>query len=256
MVAKIRSQLRWHNVPEFSVKFPNILVSGCSYTWNNSEEHVCTWPYYLQKIAGFTQILDCSQPGGGSNHIFNSVINEIETNPIITTDNTLVIVMWSGLSRTDVIAETGIVKKSRIFDNGYNFNGDYSTLTIFKNPSKDLTSHDEFIEFYHRYSKIISPESQIYESYIKIIALDHYLRSLGFSYFFLNWENLDQQFNSDIPLYHRARDLISPLKTLGEFADDNDMRIPNDGHPTADCHLRWCREILIPFLKSQNFVYQ
>lgn len=250
MVAKIRSNLIWDSPPELSTRFSNLMVSGCSYVWNNSEEHVCTWPYYLKYIAGFNQVLDCSQCGAGSNHIFNSVINEIETNPSINPTNTLVIVMWSGLSRTDVIAESEITHPWH-YQSNYDFDQKYSTLVLLRE-NHPIGGHvGKLCEIY---TKLISPEAQIYESYIKIIALDHYLRSRGFSYLFLNWEKMDQQFDPSIPLYHQAKSLIDPSVALGEFADNRNMRIPGDGHPDVECHLQWCREILIPVLRSRGFV--
>lgn len=250
MVSKIRSNLLWNSPPDYSTRFTNLLVSGCSYVWNNSEEHVCTWPYYLQKIANFKQVLDCSQSGAGSNHIFNSIINEIETNKDITTENTLVIAMWSGLSRTDVIAESKITHDWHDMSN-YAFDKKYSTLSLAR---KDDFDGDPINQLCQYYTKIISPDAQVYESYIKIIALDHYLRCQGFSYLFLNWEKISQQFDTSIPLYSQAKSLVDTSMTLGEFADVNDMRIPGDGHPDSECHLQWCRQILIPLLRSRGFV--
>lgn len=84
---------------------PNLLVAGCSYVWNNSAEHVCTWPYYLQDILNMHQVLDGSQSDGGPDLVFNFVVNEITTNTTINVSNTLVIIMWPELSRTDVIVE-------------------------------------------------------------------------------------------------------------------------------------------------------
>jgi hypothetical protein len=250
MVAKIRSQLNWSFDPEFSSRFSNLLVSGCSYVWNNSEEHVCSWPHYLQKIAGFDRVLDCSQSGAGSNHIFNSIINEIETNPTVTKENTLVIVMWSGLERTDVIAESEITRTWHDMSN-YAFDKKHSTLSLFR---ESKPSNDSISRLCYDYHKLISAKSQIYQSYINIIALAHYLRSRNFSYLFLNWEKIDQQFNPAITLYNQARGFVDPLTTLGEFANNNNMRIPNDGHPDTECHLQWCRQILIPSLQSRGFI--
>jgi hypothetical protein len=107
MTAKTR-KLAKQFTTTYSTEFKNLLVSGCSYTFNNSENHICSWPYYLRDLAGFNEVYDCSQSGAGSNHIFNSIINEIETNININIQDTLVIIMWSGLTRTDVIAEQDI----------------------------------------------------------------------------------------------------------------------------------------------------
>jgi len=250
MVAKTRSNLRWHAPPNLRSRFSNLLVSGCSYVWNNSEEHVCTWPYYLEKIAGFEQVFDCSQAGAGSNHIFNSVINEIETNSAVNPQTTLVIVMWSSMYRTDVIAESTMTRDWHFMSN-YDFDHERSTLSLFRNVD---TKSDPISELCHHYERIVDPVSQVYESYIKIIALDRYLRSQGFEYIFLNWENIDRQFDSSIGLCDRAKGLITDVTSLGEFADLTNQRIPGDGHPTPECHQAWTFQVLIPLLHSRGLI--
>jgi len=232
-----------------TTKFKNLLVSGCSYTYNNSDTHLVTWPFYLRDIAGFKEVHDASQSGAGSNHIFNSVINEIETNSNINATDTLVIIMWSGLPRTDVIAETYITKTHHTMSN-YEFNDKFSTLSISVDDSNTLIT-----KLGQQYKKIVSSDAQILESSFKIIALQAYLEKYGFKYVMLNWMDQAPELNTlNISIKERVLSIFDPVKTLDEYAQDTQQRIPNDGHPTPTAHLSWVREYLIPYLESKTLV--
>ena len=236
--------------------FDNLLVSGCSFTYNNSTEHICTWPYYLRDICGFNEVYDSSQSGAGSNHIFNSIINEVETNSNINAKNTLVIIMWSGLTRTDLIAETHITK-SYYNMNHYNFDDKFSTLSLnsvfIQAPRSD--SNPLVAKLHQLYKKIIPGDAQILESAFKIIALQSYLEKQGFKYIMLNWMDPTPELNTlNNAIKESVLSIFDPVKTLGEYATNTRQTIPNDGHPTPDAHLSWTREYLIPYLESKKLI--
>ena len=93
-------QKQFETVFDFNIK--NLIVSGCSFTHNNSMSASVTWPYYLRDLGGFENVLDTSLPGAGNYHISNSLIWALESE---STDpkQSLVIVMWSGNDRDDWI---------------------------------------------------------------------------------------------------------------------------------------------------------
>lgn len=227
-------------------RFKNLLVSGCSFTYNNREEHSCTWPYYLRDIAQIENVYDASQAGVGNNHIFNSIVYEIETNPDVRPDNTLIIVMWSGLTRTDVIADQEITAPWHKISN-YCFDQKFATFTIV-NETTDQTVIGDMCKLY---KKIISPDAQILESLIKIQALRAYLTAKQFSFVFLSWRNPLPELNQ---IQTQINLELDNNDYLFEFAEQRHMRIPNDGHPTPDAHLLWTRECLIPLLESKGIV--
>jgi hypothetical protein len=242
MTAKQRS-LSKRFTQTYTTNYKKLLVSGCSFTWNNSEEHICSWPYYLRDIAGFDLVFDCSQSGAGSNHIFNSIINEIETNPEVSSADTLIVIMWSGLTRTDVISTTDITKPWHFMSN-YHFNDEFSTLTIFNN-ANGKTLLDNLCR---QYKQLVDPNAQIYESLLKIIALDAYLKQKDFEYIFVSWRdpNMDvDHINS--PLVNTVNSLLDPVRYLGEYAETNQLQ-ETCGHPTPTGYLGWTRECLIPYL--------
>ena len=242
-------QLKKQFTSTHTTKFENLLVSGCSYTYNNSDTRLVTWPYYLRDIAGFNKVYDASQSGAGSNHVFNSIINEIETDPDINADNTLVIIMWSGLLRTDVIAETYITKPHHTMSN-YEFNDKFSTLSI------SVDDGDTLVEqLCHQYKKLVSSDAQILESSFKIIALQAYLEKRGFKYIMLNWMDQTQELDTlNTSIKESVLSIFDPVRTLDEYTQATQQRIPNDGHPTPDAHLSWTLEYLIPYLESKNLI--
>lgn len=230
--------------PEIAIPFENILTSGCSFTFNNSAEHICTWPFFLRDLAS-SNVLDCSQSGAGTNHIFNSIINEIENNPKITPENTLVIVMWSGLSRTDVIAPREITKDWHFMSN-YNFNSTHSTFSIFNHI--DDSSNDDISKLCRMYKKIVGIDSQIYESCIKIVALEAYLNAKGFKFVFTEYQDISSEFSIiNEPIASAASNAIAKLTSVGEYSTAINELEP-DGHPLPEGHLLWTRHCLMPYL--------
>ena len=235
----------------YTTQFKNLLVSGCSFTYNNSDLHICSWPYYLRDLAGFEQVYDCSQGGAGNNHVFNSIINEIETNPNINTQDTLVIVMWSGLTRTDVIAEQDVTKPWHYMSNYY-FDDQFATLSIFNHANK-TTPLDELCRWY---KKLVSADAQVYESVIKIIALKAYLDQKGFRSIITSWKDprLELKHTTISPLIiDSAISTVDAVTYLDSYAISMKLQAA-DGHPAPYGHLGWTRNHLLPYLKLIGYV--
>jgi hypothetical protein len=251
MTATIRKLTRVFT-PEYQTKFQNLLVSGCSYTWNNSDQHICTWPYYLRDLAGFKEVFDCSQGGAGNNHIFNSVVNELSSNHSLTPDNTCVIIMWSGLERVDFICRSDVVRISRprSLTGYYQFDDSDTFASLSVWPS----SNDTLQDLLKTYRVTVDSQAQILESAIKIIALKEFLKSLGYSFCFVDWRDQHYQIkNFDTTVVDQASSTISTIETLDSFTTRKGTRV-SDGHPTPDSHLCWTREILLPHLINTNTI--
>ena len=250
MTAHIRNLARQFT-PTNKTKFKNFLVSGCSFTFNNSDKYICSWPYYLRDLAGFEQVYDCSQSGVGSNHIFNSIINEIETNTDVNTQDTLVVVMWSGLTRTDVIAEQDITKSFHGMSN-FKFDNQYATLSLF-NGTDGATLIDQLCR---QYKKIVSIDAQIYESLLKIIALKAYLDQKGFRSFITSWKDpqLELEKTTINPaIINSALSTLNHIEYLWTYAELKNLK-EDDGHPNPNGYLGWTQEHLLPKLKSLGHV--
>jgi len=224
---------------------PNLLISGCSFTFNNSFDHACSWPYYLRDLANATQVYDCSQVGAGNTHIFNSIINEIETNNAINPATTTVIVMLSGLTRTDVMATQEITRTWHDMSN-YHFDSKFATLSIFNNV--DHKSNTMLTDMCNLYKRLVDVDAQVYESCIKVLALKSYLRDRGFSHVITSWKNPQPELQSTT-LASKMIATLDPVKYLGDYARELAMCVP-DGHPTPDGYLKWTKDHLVPYLIS------
>lgn len=246
-----------------SSPYTDVLVTGCSFTFNYSRKHPASWPYYLRDLAGLSRVRDTSLCGSGCQHQFNSVINEIESDPTINPSNTMVIVMWSGMSRTDVIADSltvgNWVREQRLTDLGqdsldrhYEFDHRFSTLNI---PNWTVSKSSSMIpDMRNLYKRVIHPEAQVLQSMINIVALAGYLDARGYARMFLSWR--DPQLDLDtVPgaLADRVRALLDPVIPLGVFAEQH-QQMDHTMHPTIEAHLAWTREHLIPALRSKNLV--
>lgn len=229
--------------------YDNLLVSGCSYTFNNSEHHVCSWPYYLRDLANFKMVYDCSQPAVGSNHIFNSIVNEIETNANIMPTNNFVCVMWSGLTRTDVIVDQEIIKSWPPLVDKYKFNDKFSSLSI----HNGCKFGGDLGTLCRDYKKLVDTDAQIYESVLKIVALENYLQNKGFAFLFLGWMDLTPELDRiTTSLKQRLSKTFTDFEFLDHYAGKD--REP-DGHPTPNAYLGWTQNHLLPYLKNQGIAH-
>lgn len=249
-MAKTRTIARQFE-PVAATQYRNLLVSGCSYTWNNSETDICTWPYYLRDLAGFDQVLDCSQAGSGFGHTFNSVIHEIETNTAVSADDTFVIIMWSGPERVDITCDSAVVRTWSNMET-QQLGTALTSLSLFNSAPSWLTRIGSDIESLRKqYHTVIDSSAQLFDSHIQITALEHYLQNLGFRSVFLNW---DSDRNTAPVTLGRTRVDFAPVPTLGHYATVNQLRIPGDGHPSPDAHLAWTRSVLLPYLTENNLI--
>lgn len=245
MTATIRQNIKRAFTPILQTKFDNLIVSGCSYTYNNSNEHVVTWPYYLKDLANFNDVFDLSQQSGGTTHIFNSVINEVELGTVKPND--LLIVMWTELSRTDIMIDVD----SWFFNfSPYHFDSKYVSKRLnssnfgTKGPYSDLCKH---------YHKLVPIGAQVYDSCLKINALDGYLKHKKINYVFLSawdlFQGLENFSNQD--LINATREKFPLVQSLDDFTE-NDREV--DGHPSVEAHLNWTKQILIPYLQLANAI--
>lgn len=246
--------------PIRSCVFPKMLVSGCSFTHNFPNDRVVNWPYFLRDLADIQHVYDVSLPGGGCQHIFNSTINEIERNPEITVSDTMVLVMWSGLSRTDVIAETSLVapwvrravptahRPGEVTDGVYRFDDRFSTFSI---QCLDGMKNDPtpVARMQHSYKLVVGWDAQVLQSLLNIVALAGYLDSKGFTWMFMSWQNPQPDLDI-VPggLSQRVGELITQsVLPLGDYARSQ-RQLDATLHPMPAANMAWTENHLIPAL--------
>lgn len=261
MVATVRNQLLLNPWDEtHSTHFTKMLVSGCSFTWNNSEKHICTWPYFAASLMQIdtANVYDCSQGASGSAHLLWSVINEIETNPDITAQDTLIIVMWPGLTRTDVIGNAGESVQWHPEKCAYHYNKDYGSIALHNNKiSIDASrSNSNLNKLNLAYKTAIGQDAQIYQSCLNIIALDNYLSNNGYKNCMLTWH--DPQYALDLvdkALAEKVSNLIvNNVESLGSWARRNNMLSEDRFHPSVQGHKEWTQQILMPLLCEKKLI--
>jgi len=229
----------------------NLLVAGCSYTWNNSDQHACTWPYYLQRLLGMHQVLDCSQSGSGPDLAFNSIINEIVTNPLVNPETTMILVMWPELSRTDVIVTLDDMLERYHDMSLYRFTDNFANLSIYNQTDQGHTAFDDLAA---RYKRVIATDAQEYQSLLKMRSLAAALDNEDFYWMFLSWDQPDLTRLKDLRIPDavvKSLDLVEPIQTLASYARTTDQTIPGDGHPTSEAHLEWTRQVLLPHMAQR-----
>ena len=85
-------------------RYKHLVVSGCSFTYEPMNEwYPFAWPSLLAEFTGMT-IDNLAIPGAGNDHISKSLILFLEKKNYNPKD-TLVLVMWSGITRIDWICD-------------------------------------------------------------------------------------------------------------------------------------------------------
>lgn len=243
---------QFDTVHDFNIK--NLVVGGCSFTYNNHESTPVTWPYYLRDLGGFTNVYDCSMPGAGNNHISDTLIWELETSEI-SRQNTLVVVMWSGNDRDDYICPVENIEQDYPYKFYYNdrvMSGTTGGLFI--------GARGNTLKAFKEFSQTKSRESRAIENYLCITKTYEYLKSKGYKFVFLNWVERGTaarttNFNIQPFLPEVAQKKLNAMATklpqdLYEFAIKQDLLASDDFHPSPKGHLEWTRQILLPKLIS------
>jgi len=234
--------------------FKNLLVSGCSFTYNNSDDHACTWPYYLRDLGNFESVLDCSFPGAGNKHIHDSTIYAIEEHNINPKD-TLIVILWTGNDRDDFIID-------KLNLNSYAFQYGYSTSVatgisggIHYTNQGNINSH-----LIAETKKVKTLESRSIENYLYIAGLYHYLSNQHFNFLFLEYRDFElpaTDCNFDIRkflpsnLVTKFNQMITPAtENFYRYCLYNNLLSIDDYHPSPDGHLKWTQNILFPMLSK------
>lgn len=233
----------------------NLVVSGCSFTYNNSDTSACTWPYYLRDLGGFSTVFDTSLPGSGNYHIAHSLQWALENRPL-DPKSTLVVVMWSGMDRDDYVCPN--FNDAGTYPMVYRYNEHaISGITGGNNPQAQGNVKLGFKAM----SQIKNNESRAIENYLYISSLYHYLTAQKYKFLFLNYmdrdllkktdfelrsylpKNLNDKLTQYIPKQPKTDVLYSWIVTHNLLHSDH-------FHPSPDGHLAWTRQILIPMLQS------
>jgi hypothetical protein len=253
MIFKVRPDIikQFDTIHNFGIK--NLIVSGCSFTYNLDSHKIHTWPYFLRDLGGFDQVLDTSLPGAGNFHIANSLIWALELERP-DPKNTLVIVMWSGNDRDDYMTPATNI-------NNYPWTFNYS-----KNVMSAITggSHAEACGNTTKSAKNFfaskTQESRSIENYLCITNTWNYLQNKGYRFVFLNFLNPDFpsrishfDIKKYLPLEQKEMliQMMDEASDLYSFVLKNNFLSEDDLHPSSFGHMQYTKNILIPYLKTK-----
>jgi hypothetical protein len=253
MVFKTRPNIKKQFDTIADLGIDNLIVSGCSFTYNNHDSSAASWPYYLKDFGGFTQVLDCSLPGAGNQHISNSLLwalNVDQPDP----KNSLIVVMWSGCDRDDYICPESNNSNTYPFKFSYSKN----VISAITGGSR-LESRGNTVAAFKEFSMTKTNESRAIENYLYIFNTWHCLKSLNYKFVFLNFLDGDlpsrtKHFSIKPYLPSKIQKNLDSMMTKitdpYTWALKNDLLAPDDFHPNVDGYLSWTKNVLFPYLKT------
>lgn len=221
------------------LKYKNLLVGGCSFTYNISDTDSSSWPYYLRDKCGFDQVYDCSVEGASNYQIFSSIIYALETNNFDPVE-TLVIIMWSGYNRESKIVSADRVSNQKYV---YNYNSQVSCInTTFLNNRVNQKSN----------------ESQALENYVHITSTWNYLKNRGYQFLFLNFVDPTiknkNTFNIEqflpVELKKKFTSMFTDIENFFVYCVKHNHLQEDQFHPTMQGHLDWTHNVLAPALTT------
>ena len=162
--------------------FDNLVVGGCSFTYTNPSQVPTTWPYYFRDLAGFNQVYSCAMPGAGNNFISQSMVWGLETKKL-SSETTMVVVMWSGHDREDAIFSSDAIDNSANYV--YNFTDNVCHGTT-GGSSRNGDGNTRWFGYrdIHKYKNF---ESRAVENAIWKIQLKRYLDASGYKSIFVDF---------------------------------------------------------------------
>jgi hypothetical protein len=253
MIFKTRNIKKQFNIiHDFGIQ--NLIVSGCSFTYNDVDTAPVTWPYYLRDLGGFDQVLDCSLPGAGNSHISDSLIWGLEIekpNPV----NSLVIVMWSGHDRDDYICP-----KEHMNNYPFQFNYSKNVMSSITGGNALESNGNNISDGLKKLSMTKTLESRAIENYLYIVKTYQYLKSLNYKFLFLNFVNTTEPVGGtntfDIKKYlpnptkQKLDLMITEIDDPYHFSVRHNFLGGDTFHPIPFGHLRWTKKVLIPHLQT------
>jgi len=237
--------LKWqHSLLQTHSSTKKILVtSGCSFTSSTLQlETAASWPGYVIDRCRLEQGIDYSYPGAGNEYIGDSILHHFSTVQDPEVKNYLVIIMWSGLDRSE----------TKLTD-------------INQQPKLGVTS-------YVRDQVPVDIKISAKKSADKILEVYNYLTQRSISFAFSFYSNVlfspyipkaDTTCEFDLVVDQSVLKKIKllpwiptdPFEFLYEYAFINNYL--NDGdrfHPPWEANLKWTDNILLPQMVKQGLL--
>lgn len=229
--------------------FTHLVVSGCSFTYNYSDEYKISWPYVLSDKLNIPTVLDCSMSAVGNLHISRSTQWCLETSNL-DPNKTLVVVMWSGNGREECITDTKFTSSD---PTDFYFTGNVVTGRLTQDGS--LSNVKNYIS--ENFKSIRTYESAAVESYLNINSLFNYLNNNKYNFVFLDFmdRSLPNRSNDFIlkdylpKILHENVDSMFPdIENFYRYSLKTLLLNDDDFHPSPQAHEQWCDKFLVPYI--------
>ena len=234
--------------------FKRLLVSGCSFTdqIKHTEKNLpLSWPGYAACRCNIPEVIDLSNTAAGNEYIATSIVNEIENYSDIDLQNTLILIMWSGLDRRELLHyhDSNFVKESK--------RGIIDKIKF----EREQSSTENI--------KPAIAKAEALRSWKNIILVENYLRAkkanFGFSFYVNVFDppfipRLDYSSNApDVLEKNKVQQLKNCSwlhdhnKSVYEYCLKKDLLSDDLFHPDHNGYLDWTDNILLPSLEKKNF---
>lgn len=171
-----------------------MLISGCSFThwpkYPGNPTNIC-WPAQLKQLRPDLEIVNLAEPGAGNVYISNSIVRYVLENP---GQVDFVLVMWSGVSRLDLLTDITDPSWHRLF-NEYGF---YRRIESCPNTLGYIFSgghYGPWIEnqdagaIFKPLYRVNNNLSLAHVNLIEINKTQNFLQSMGIPYRFMSYVN-------------------------------------------------------------------
>lgn len=246
-------------------RYKNLVVSGCSFTYNQKVGGPFAWPNILASWYDLT-LHNLSVPGAGNTHISNSVQFYLEQHQELTTDNTLVLVMWSGPGRIDWMTDKTLSRFSDIYPATHEYVP--GCELVCGGHWWNITKPDHLRGTLIEYSKYQSECSLAAHTWMAMNSLSNYLTVKNFEYYYTSFLDLSKPVMHDM----QKSDLFTELaqlklnfdfsrwisnerdEYLGDFVRKRKLLDDDKFHPSMLGNEAWLTEVLIPKLQNKQLL--
>ena len=242
-------------------KIKNLIVSGCSFT--AVPDHVKGWSELLATYLNADNYVNLAYPGAGNRYIAESLVDHL-SRYAYDPESTLVIPMWSGISRKDMIVDEdeyysfkGDMSKTFVNKKHYIFSGGYNGLWLDQSDANYKRMQKLFKEYYmHTSEREMHLLTVEYMQYLKDF-LDSKKYNYRFTTFTKYWHstwfyaeesldsidaiNLNAATNKEVGSIYRAKWLPYTIHEEAQRLNSFD----EDGfHPGPLAHLHYAMHVL------------
>lgn len=249
----------------------HLIANGCSFT-EDTDSHT-PWPRVTADHLRISSYHNLALGGSGNYYIATSTIEYLESHDFIP-EETLVLIMWSGISRKDwMISQSW----ADYFRRSYNHVPQRNYFV--RNAPEDIVYYlcsgghvgswledSQVSTFFHPLYRVSSPETLCKESLHLFLHLQNYLLVRGYKWAFTTFMNLwylsvvdqgETDFRIGSKAYSLTRDFDfshwfftdDNRNGFAEFALQYDANETVDGHPSELSHARFAKEIVLPSIE-------